>query len=118
MKVATNQERLIELFDSDSRNDTSIAKALHVSKQTISAWRNGVRSPKKTMVVKIAQEYHVSIEWLMGFDVDREEGKRNIIIPDSELFSKLIVGMTPSDYETVMNILEKTEIAMRERGEL
>ena len=46
MKVTTNQERLNELFDNDPRNDTAIADALGVSKQTVSMWRHGTRSPK------------------------------------------------------------------------
>lgn len=78
MKIATSQDRLNELFDSDSRSDTAIASELGISKQTVSAWRNGTRSPKKQMIIKIAEIYHVSIEWLMGFDVD----KPDIVIDD------------------------------------
>lgn len=68
-KIATNQERLNQLFDMDPRNDTGIGIELGVSKQTISAWRNGSRSPKKSMIVKIASRYNVSEEWLMGWDL-------------------------------------------------
>ena len=71
MKVATNQERLNELFDADPRNDTAIAEALGVSKQTVSMWRHGTRSPKKSVLIKISELYDVSIEWLMGFDVEK-----------------------------------------------
>ena len=45
MKTATSTERLNELFDRDSRNDSAIADALGVSKQAICLWRNGQRSP-------------------------------------------------------------------------
>lgn len=68
-KVATNRERLCQLFDADSKNDTEIAKALGVSKQSISMWRNGDRSPKMSMVQKIADYYGASVEWLMGWDL-------------------------------------------------
>ena len=71
MKVATNQERLVELFDSDPRNDAAIADSLGVSRQTISMWRHGTRSPKKSVLIQIAKEFNVSIEWLMGFDVEK-----------------------------------------------
>ena len=71
MKVANSTERLNELFDADPRNDTEIAEKLNVSKQTVCSWRNGRRSPKKSVLIKIAELYGVSIEWLMGFDVDR-----------------------------------------------
>lgn len=68
-KIATNQERLNQLFDADPRNDTGIGDLLGVSKQTISAWRNGSRSPKKSMITKIAKIYSVTEEWLMGWDL-------------------------------------------------
>ena len=68
MKTATSTERLNELFDRDSRNDSAIADALGVSKQAICLWRNGQRSPKKSMMMKIADIYNVDIGWLMGFD--------------------------------------------------
>ena len=71
MKVTTSTERLNELFDADPRNDTEIAEKLNVSKQTVCSWRNGRRSPKKSVLIQIAELYGVSIEWLMGFDVDR-----------------------------------------------
>ena len=68
-KVATNKERLNQLFDADPRNDTEIGKALGVSKQSISAWRSGERSPKLSMVEKIAAYYGTSVEWLLGWDL-------------------------------------------------
>lgn len=75
MKIATNKDRLIELFDADPRNDTAIAEQFGVSKQAVSAWRNGTRSPKKTVLIEIANYYKVSIEWLMGFDVPKNTSK-------------------------------------------
>lgn len=68
-KAASNQERLNQLFDADPRTDSAIGAALGVSKQTISAWRKGIRSPKRSMLVKIAAYYNVSIEWLLGWDL-------------------------------------------------
>ena len=75
MKIASNKDRLIELFDADPRNDTAIAEQFGVSKQAVSAWRNGTRSPKKTVLIEIANYYKVSIEWLMGFDVPKHTSK-------------------------------------------
>ena len=68
MKVATNQERLNDLFDEETRSDTAIAETLGISKQALSAWRNGSRSPSKKMLFTISEKFDVSIEWLMGYD--------------------------------------------------
>ena len=64
-------ERLNELLDRDPRNDTEIAAALGVSKQTVSSWKHGKRSPKKSKIIKIANEFNVSPDWLFGYDVPR-----------------------------------------------
>lgn len=117
MKYSTNQERLNELFENDPRNDTAIANALGVSKQALSMWRHGTRSPKKSVLIKIAKEYDVSIEWLMGFDVDRNTKRpTSIIIPNSEMFSKILYYMSREDYLTVMEIFDKTYQKMKALG--
>ena len=116
MKTATNQERLNELFDADSRNDSSIAAALGVSKQTISAWRSGFRSPKKPMLIKIAEMYHVSIEWLMGFDTEKSENPVAIVVPDTELFNLVVRNMSYDDYVMVIDAFRRTEKKMKEKG--
>ena len=95
MKITTNQERLIELFDSDPRSDSAIAAELNVSKQAISAWRNGIRSPKKSVLIHIAHMYNVSIEWLMGFDVPKNPLTMNL-----QLFSS---GTPISTSEALIN---------------
>ena len=119
MKITTNQERLNELFASDPRSLTDIAKELGVSKQAISMYKNGTRSPKKSVLIKIAKLYNVNIEWLMGFDVDRNAftGKP-VIIPDTKMFTKMLQHMSPLDYQMMMDILERTEQKMRDLGEL
>ena len=72
MDVST--ERLNEVFDSDPRSDSMIADSFHVAKQTVSAWRSGARSPKKSKLVEIANFYGKDPMWFFGFDVpDKKE---------------------------------------------
>ena len=66
-------ERLNKVFDSDPRTDSMIADSFHVSKQTISAWRSGSRSPKKSKLQEIADFYRKDIVWFFGYDVPAEE---------------------------------------------
>lgn len=119
MKVATNQERLIELFDGDPRNDAAIADSLGVSRQTVSMWRHGTRSPKKSVLIQISKEFNVSLEWLMGFDVERKPSfSASVVIADSELFDKLFYNMTDEDRATVTSILSRTYDRMKAQGKL
>ena len=63
--------RFGRLVDEYRGSATDLAKGLQVSKQTISAWRSGARSPKTPMVEAIARFFDVSIPWLMGLDCPR-----------------------------------------------
>ena len=114
-KVATFQERFKQIVDESGKSLTQLSKELHISNQTLSAWRIGTRSPKEPTIIAVADYFGVNVKWLMGFDVVKK-ANRHMIISNSDLFRKIIMGMEPEDYETVMRIFEKTEIAMREKG--
>ena len=115
-KVSTFRERFCEITDESGKTTVEIAKELQVANQTVSAWRTGVRSPKSPTVIAIAKHFNVDVAWLMGFDVRKEADEPSIVIPDTDLFRKIIVNMDQQDYETVMKIFEKTEIAMKAKG--
>ena len=99
MKVLSNQERLNQLFDSDSRSDTAIADSLNVSKQTISSWRNGSRSPKKTTLMKIAEMYNVDIAWLMGYEDEEQSGNIQPKNDDVRLILRGLNKLSPEQIE-------------------
>ena len=113
-KVATNQERLNELFDADPRTDLAIAADLHVSRQTISAWRNGSRSPKKQMLIQIAEKFNVSIIWLMGYDVQNGGNKIPPAVAETEaprtvearILAKGIDQMPQAQREAIINMMQ------------
>lgn len=74
-KVATFSERFSELVTeyttAKGLNETDLARNLDLSKQTISAWKSGKRSPKQPTVITIANFFNVSVAWLNGFDVEK-----------------------------------------------
>lgn len=73
VQIVIVKERLQEVFDTDPRNDTEIAQFFGVSKQTISAWKNGSRSPKKSKLEEIAKYYRKNVAWFF----DMEETKNS-----------------------------------------
>lgn len=120
-KIQTFQERFSTLVSESEKTLTQLSKELHMSNQTLSAWRNGTRSPKEPTIIAIAEYFNVDVRWLMGFDVEKGNNKkdqRKIVVPDSDLFRKIIFAMSPSDYKTMMQIFERTERKLKERGEL
>ena len=122
VKVATFQSRFASLFDESEKTTTQLAKELHVSNQTISAWKTGTRSPKEPTILSIARYFGVTVEWLMGFNVKKEadvaeEKKREftIFVP-SKNFVKMTTYMTQEDYENVVKAFERAYEKMKELG--
>lgn len=118
MKITTSTERLRELFSADPRSDTAIAADLGVSKQAVSSWRTGVRSPKKTILIKISEIYQVSIEWLMGFDVEKDMNHVPSVLQDSNKVMQVIMRMPPDDYQMVWAAIDRTYKKLKENGEI
>ena len=119
LKVSNFQERFTELVAESGKSLLKLSKELHISNQTLSAWRAGTRSPKPPTVTAVANYFNVNFKWLYGFDVEKSAfNPKNILNKDSDLIKKVIINMSPDDFTLVQSIFEKTETAMRERGEL
>ena len=71
--MASFTDQICILLDRSPKTDVEIAAALGVSKQTVSAWRNGTRSPKKPMIKTISRYFGVGIPWLLGVSDDMTE---------------------------------------------
>ena len=125
--VSDFRTRFNELFNESGKTNTDLGKDLHVSNQTISAWRLGVRSPKLPTVSAIAAFFGVSTQWLVGYDVQKEpfdprtDGPQQqripIVVPDSERFIKLVRFMKQEEYVMVMEAFRKAEKRLREAEE-
>ena len=123
-RVSCFKDRFNDLFNESDKTNTELGKELHVSNQTISAWRLGVRSPKLPTVIAIASYFKVSVQWLLGFDVqkkpydmlvDSQSMQRGpIIVPDSERFIKLVHYMPQEDYVMVMDAFYRANKRMEE----
>ena len=107
------QTRFNELLASFKGNDTDAANLLGVTKQAVSNWRNGTRSPRKDTIIDIARKFNVSIEWLMGFDVPSSEKDWNVEYPAGVALSRTkepqrpSVNLTDSDLATIAKYLKE-----------
>lgn len=121
LKVSTFKERFSILAEENKKNTIALAKELHVSNQTISAWKTGARSPKEPTIIAIANHFSVAVGWLMGFDVKKEaekpvQSEMPVFIPDSQKFVEVTRHMHPDDYRMVMEAYERTYKKMKEKG--
>ena len=99
------KDRLITLCTESNLTDGEIAKGLGISKQTLSAWKCGTRSPKAPTIETVARYFNVAIEWLMGFDVPKTNEKP---IPEDELDNELInllADLTPQEIVRVIGFV-------------
>ena len=61
-------ERLKELRMEKGIGQVELAKALNLSKGIISLWENGLREPKLSNLIILAQYFQVSIDYLAGIE--------------------------------------------------
>lgn len=109
LKVSTFQERISELLNSDPRSLTAISHELGVSKQTVSAWKLGVRSPKKSVLIRIAEVFNVKIEWLLGFDVKPErilDEPKQTDDPEIRIVSGMMETMSQEQKQQVIDLVK------------
>ncbi len=129
-KVSTFQERFAELLDERPESDTELAKKLMVSKQTVSAWRTGVRSPKINTAASIARAFGVNVDWLFGYDVKKEASEYRL--PDGltpvasmPMYRTPLIGSTaagapindPESWEEYIDSPVKADYALRVKGD-
>ena len=103
MKQVSNfTERFKEAFG--DRSVTEFALEIGVSKQTVSAYLNGVRKPKPIVSAVIAQKLNVNPAWLLGFDVSKESAETNRVEQDqrSNEFMKLFEKLTPEQQDLII----------------
>ena len=115
-KVTTFQKRFSDLIESSDKTITAIAKDLHVSNQTISAWKIGTRSPKSPTVIVIADYFGVTVEWLMGFDVEKtknENGTDHSEDPEIRIVSGMMETMSQEQKQQVIDLIK---ILVKQKG--
>ena len=67
-----------------------MAEFLDCSQQTINVWESGQHTPKITMLVKIADSFGVSVDWLLG----RETPIR-------------VISEIPQEYRTIVDLYQR-----------
>lgn len=72
-------ERLKWLREEKEENQQDLADLLKVSQSTIGKWENGNHEPNFEMLIKLADHYDVSIDYLVGYTNIR---KKHYVIDD------------------------------------
>ena len=100
-----------------------VAKRLKIGRSTVLRYEDGtVTNIPSDKVAMMAKLFNVSPAFLIGWTDDPSDSvgaqRTPIVVPDSELFRKVVNYMSPNDYQTVMEIFERTHKRMEEEGVL
>lgn len=67
--------RLKELRDSLGLNQSEFSESIQLKQQTYSLYERGSNKPPIDLLIKIAEKYNVSIDWLCGLSDDEGRPK-------------------------------------------
>ena len=81
-------KRLLELLDENDITQIELAKRIGITNVTISRYIGGERKPRIEIVVKMAEFFHVSTDYLLGLSDVRETFENNNVSV-SKIHSKL-----------------------------
>lgn len=95
--------RLKELRIKKNIKQQDLAKALNVTKQSVSNWENGKRLPNIEILILLANFYNCSLDYLVGREL-KEDNLKTI--------NTLVSDLGSSSYDeviSILNILKKTK---------
>jgi len=91
--IANLAERLKQLrLEKDLRQD-QLAKLVHVEKSSISMYENDVRQPSYEVLLRYADIFGVSADYLLGRTTDRSLDLSGLTTAEIAMISKLVDSM-------------------------
>lgn len=69
MKITDTKERIKELMQMYGLNQSDFCERTKINKSALSNYLNGSRVPRQDQIAKIADAFHISASWVMGYDV-------------------------------------------------
>lgn len=97
------QERLKQLIDSQGKNLHDLAYGLNMSPPTLSRYLTGTRKPDIDYIIKIAEYFHVSIDWLVGASGEIFR----ILPPEIQEVAELYSIATQDDKRVIQAVISK-----------
>ena len=103
-------ERLKELREEKGLLGKDLAKAFNVESATITNWEKGNRCPKDDILIKLADYFDCSLDYLLG----RTDNKSSKVVSheinnstvEIEIDKNYPYDLTPEDVENILNQLK------------
>ena len=107
------REHMRQLCDSTGKPLREIAEGLKISAATLSRYLTGDRLPEITYLVKVADHFHVSLDWLVGLSGDKYE----LMPPELHEVASLYGAANADDKRVVQAVLNKYRLEEKDDGE-
>lgn len=98
-------EIIVNLFESSGKSGNSILKELSLSPTAISEWKKGKSKPTVDALIKIADYFGVSVDYLLG----RETPNAIIDRPIAELAEKYKHLFSDDDFMKIAKVYEAAQ---------
>ncbi len=104
--------RLKELREDREIMSKDFAKIMNVEPSTVTNWEKGNRFPKEDVIIKLADYFNVSVDYLFGRTDDPNTEVVNITYGDKPLTFKLAKGTKKElSQEDIQKMIDKLETA-------
>ncbi len=98
-------ERLKSLRQASGMNQMQVAQVLDIKRETYASWEIGRSSPKYDLLIKIAQLYNVSLEYLLTGEKQESFTVRSSNEYNSDIYSDSYVNeLSPFEKTMLMKI--------------
>lgn len=87
-------ERILELRKGTFLNQSQLAERVGVNSKQISAYENGFRQPSYAVLIRLADVYKVSIDYLLGLDKNKTIDVSKLSQDEINIISSLVSDMS------------------------
>lgn len=96
--------KIIELLDSQNRQQKELTDFLGLEKSTFSAWKNGKSASYKKYLPEIANFFGISVDKLIGVDNEKPQGIDDAYFSLAKRAQN--EGIDPEDIELAINAIK------------
>ena len=111
----TFYEKYVQLCNQVDKSPSAVAIELKLGKPSVSRWKTGSK-PRDSSILKVANYFGVSPEWLKGETDDPSAGIKKDPIPKDEVVSSAkqklldaLDGLSDSQIEKLIGIIEEAK---------
>lgn len=106
-------QKLKELRTRDNLSQAKFAREIGFSQSAIASWENETREPGINALIKIAQYFNTSVDYLIGFPITKRQKEKPVPLPQDE--QDLLETYRKLDTQNKMHVSIYAEVRLEEQ---